>query len=84
MSQIKVLFFGRLADLVSEPESLVSVDGHISAETLYNQFSDKNEKLLSHKADVSIKVAVNQTLVSWDSLIKAGDEVAFLPPVTGG
>jgi len=29
-------------------------------------------------------VAVNQTLVDTDHPVKAGDEVAFFPPVTGG
>lgn len=29
-------------------------------------------------------VALNQTLVEQDAVIHAGDEIAFLPPVTGG
>jgi len=31
-----------------------------------------------------IRVAVNQAYVPWDHPLKAGDEVAFFPPVTGG
>lgn len=30
------------------------------------------------------KVAVNKTLARPDTPVKSGDEVAFLPPVTGG
>ncbi|MCF8006531.1 MAG: MoaD/ThiS family protein [Methylovulum sp.] len=31
-----------------------------------------------------LKVAVNLDYVSWDWVVKPGDEVAFFPPVTGG
>lgn len=31
-----------------------------------------------------ISIAVNQQLVSADQPLKAGDELAFLPPFTGG
>ena len=31
-----------------------------------------------------VRVAVNQTYVPWDHPIKAGDEVALFPRVTGG
>ena len=32
----------------------------------------------------NLRVAVNQQIVDFDAPIKAGDEVAFFPPVTGG
>lgn len=31
-----------------------------------------------------IRAAVNEEFVRWDAVIKAGDEVALFPPVTGG
>lgn len=31
-----------------------------------------------------VRVAVNQSLAQGDVALQAGDEVAFLPPVTGG
>ena len=31
-----------------------------------------------------VRVAVNQTIVQGDTDLTSGDEVAFLPPVTGG
>jgi sulfur-carrier protein len=40
------------------------------------------EKVLSEKA--LVRAAVNQDMVQPTSAIKAGDEVAFFPPVTGG
>ena len=32
----------------------------------------------------NLRCAVNQVMVGPDAAIKAGDEVAFFPPVTGG
>ena len=32
----------------------------------------------------NLRVAVNQQMVGFDTPVKAGDEVAFFPPVTGG
>ena len=36
------------------------------------------------KASDAIRVAVNQTYVPLDHPVKAGDEIAIFPPVTGG
>jgi len=84
MNQVKVLFFGRLADFVSDRETTVSFGDEMSAENLYRQLLNENPSLPSRETDSNIKVAVNQVLVDWSSLINNGDEVAFLPPVTGG
>jgi len=32
----------------------------------------------------NLRAAVNQTMVGFDAPVRAGDEVAFFPPVTGG
>lgn len=83
-NQVQVLLFGRLADLVAKAEQSVSITGEIPASDLYAQLYSDNPELPSLDKDPSIKVAVNKSLVSWDSNIKPGDEVAFMPPVTGG
>ncbi len=31
-----------------------------------------------------IRVAINQQFASWDAPLAAGDELAFLPPISGG
>ena len=35
-------------------------------------------------AAAGVRVAVNQSMAQGDVALEAGDEVAFLPPVTGG
>lgn len=79
---IRILFFGQLADFVSEPEISIAATQNLSAQGLYQQLCVDNQQL---PTDIErINVAVNQELQPWDSLLKPGDEVAFLPPVTGG
>lgn len=31
-----------------------------------------------------VRVAINQQFASWDASLTAGDELAFLPPISGG
>jgi molybdopterin synthase sulfur carrier subunit len=42
------------------------------------------EQLHALLAASGVRVAVNQEFVDDDRLLEEGDEVAFLPPVTGG
>jgi molybdopterin synthase sulfur carrier subunit len=35
-------------------------------------------------SDATVRAAVNQEMAANDTLVAAGDEVAFFPPVTGG
>ncbi|MHB8346686.1 MAG: MoaD/ThiS family protein [Acidiferrobacterales bacterium] len=35
-------------------------------------------------APANVLIAINQEYASMDSPVRAGDEVAFFPPVTGG
>ncbi|MBE4325863.1 molybdopterin synthase sulfur carrier subunit [Vibrio parahaemolyticus] len=84
---IKVLFFAQTRELVG----IDSVD-------LDDQF-DTVEAVRAHlveagaekagKWDLALEpgkllAAVNQSIVPLDARVKAGDEVAFFPPVTGG
>jgi molybdopterin converting factor small subunit len=31
-----------------------------------------------------LRVAINQQFASWDTPLTSGDELAFLPPISGG
>jgi molybdopterin synthase sulfur carrier subunit len=82
---VKVLFFASLRDAVGR-ESLTL---EISAAASVDQFMRQLETALSAAAyaalsSEAVRIAVNQELVQADVEIHDGDEVAFLPPVTGG
>lgn len=44
--------------------------------------SDAAAAALAHGK--AVRMALNQEMCSADAMLKAGDEVAFFPPVTGG
>jgi sulfur-carrier protein len=82
MSRIKVLFFASLREQMGRAE--VTLD----AENLSELFAQIETQLGSEarqalQAD-NIRIAVNQDLIEHEVALKQGDEVAFLPPVTGG
>jgi len=82
MSQIKVLFFASLREQMGTGE----ID--LDAENLTELFAQIEIRLGAEarqalQAD-NIRIAVNQDLIDREVALNEGDEVAFLPPVTGG
>ncbi len=79
---ITVLFFARLKDQVGQVELQLESDlaGKTAAE-LQQVLIDQGMLALQ---DDSIRIAVNQDFCSADTIVNDGDEVAFMPPVTGG
>ena len=81
---IKILFFAQLREML-ELESL-EFDLHqaISVGELKKQLAAKGGRWQLMFVDQEVLVAVNQVISDDDSVLQAGDEVAFFPPVTGG
>lgn len=79
---IRVLFFGMLKDLAGRAtDSLDLPEGSTMADVLrhYEGGLPQLKPLLP-----SIALSVNQEYASPDAKLRANDEVAFLPPVSGG
>lgn len=78
---IKLVFLGRLEDVAGSAEREVS-----DASTLEDLLSDIEPELAQALRAERIKLAVNGALVADRSglVLNSGDEVAFLPPVSGG
>jgi molybdopterin synthase sulfur carrier subunit len=79
---INVLFFARLKDQVGQSELLLDAEfaGKTVAELQYALIA---KGMIALKDD-SIRIAVNQNFCAPDTVVNDGDEVAFMPPVTGG
>ncbi len=83
---ITVLYFARLREtfgMASEnmalPDDVASLEGVRAA--LAARGGVWAHELAAGRA---FRAAVNQDIASADTAVKAGDEVAFFPPVTGG
>lgn len=83
MAKIELKFFGRLGDLA---RAAGSADHNVAANIaeLIDSLSKQDEHLGEALNAPSTKVMVNQVIVHKDTALSDGDEVAFLPPVSGG
>ncbi|MDW6092376.1 molybdopterin synthase sulfur carrier subunit [Vibrio rhizosphaerae] len=80
---IKVLFFAQTRELTGQAELELS-PAFATLDALRRDLAQRSEKwALAMDAD-RLLAAVNQTIVSMDTAIHDGDEIAFFPPVTGG
>jgi sulfur-carrier protein len=84
--KVKVLFFAGLREqLGTSGEEIELPAGVSTVGGLRSHLRSRGgpfEKAFSDKTPV--RSAVNQSMVAPTAHIKAGDEVAFFPPVTGG
>lgn len=82
MARINILFFASLKDELGIDElNLDSNNLDDLRSQLKAQFGE--DKVSSLFAD-NVRVAVNKELIEGDCDFSDNDEVAFLPPVTGG
>jgi sulfur-carrier protein len=80
--RVKVLFFGRLKDVVGHSEESLEVSDASTIEHLFALYTAQIPKLSQYRS--SLVASRNQEFASWDTPLHAGDEIAFLPPVSGG
>jgi molybdopterin converting factor subunit 1 len=81
-ARVKVLFFGRLRELVGRAEDSVEVPDGSPIEQLFLHYGTRHPELVRFRA--SLVASRNQEFAAWSTPLHAGDEVAFLPPVSGG
>jgi len=80
--RVKTLFFGRLKDIVSCAEQSVELPDRSTIEQLFAHFASNYPELAAFRP--SLVASHNQEFAAWNTPLKNGDEVAFLPPVSGG
>lgn len=80
--QVRVLFFGQLREIVGVSEEYAELSDGARVEDLFERYGRRFPKLSEFRA--SIATSINQEYANWRSQLATGDEVAFLPPVSGG
>lgn len=82
---ISIRLFGKFGEIVASGDQLsISADGIASVEDIYRYFAREIPQLHNQVSEPQVMVAVNQNIVARTTRVNDGDEVAFLPPVTGG
>ncbi len=79
---IRVLFFGALRDIAGLREDSLDVPAGARLDTVFDHYADRFPRLKQMAA--SVVLALNQEFSPPDAPLAEGDEVAFLPPVSGG
>jgi molybdopterin converting factor subunit 1 len=80
--RVRVLFFGQLKDITGVTQEEAELSEGARVEDLFERYRRRFPKLGEFRS--SIAASVNQEYSAWRAPLDTGDEVAFLPPVSGG
>lgn len=79
---VKMLFFASCRDLVGAGERAMTLEAGATVTDLISEIASEHPRFIDMAP--SLMVSVNQEYVERDSVLEDGDEVAFIPPVSGG
>jgi molybdopterin converting factor subunit 1 len=79
--KVRVLYFGVLKDLAGGHEETVEMADGADVAALYDHLKNRSS---NEGVWRSLAVAVNREYAGRATVLKDGDEVALLPPVSGG
>jgi MoaE-MoaD fusion protein len=80
--KLKILFFGQLRDIVGKPEELLEMPEGSVLGGVFDHYAQQYPRLGALRG--SVVLARNQEFAPAQTVLETGDEVAFLPPVSGG
>jgi MoaE-MoaD fusion protein len=80
--RVRVLFFGQLKEITGVAQEETDLSEGARVEDLFERYGRRFPKLEPFRS--SIATSVNQEYAGWRAPLASGDEVAFLPPVSGG
>ena len=79
---VEVLLFGAAADRAGTRRTELEVDGATTLGELWPLLAERHPELSSMRDTLAF--AVNGEYARMDETVRPGDEVAVLPPVSGG
>ncbi len=80
--QVRVLFFGVLKEMIGKPVDLIDLPDGASVRDALALYESRNPHF--KESLPSLALAVNQQYAGPDTKLKPNDEIALLPPVSGG
>ncbi len=80
--RVTVRFFARLRDMAGTSELIREVAAPATVQTVWTSLTAEMPSLMKYEGAMS--VAVNAEYARMAAAVHDGDEVAFLPPVSGG
>ncbi|MCL4817908.1 MAG: molybdopterin converting factor subunit 1 [Vicinamibacteria bacterium] len=80
--QVRVRFFASLRDVAGRAEQVLELPAGATPESAWQALVAQRPELAPRRA--SLAAAVNRRYGRFDAPLADGDELAFLPPVSGG
>jgi len=80
--RVKVLFFGRVRELTGLSEETAGLPSGSTLADLFDHYAARFPQLVGFRS--SLVASRNQEFAAWDTPLSTGDDIAFLPPVSGG
>lgn len=79
--QIKMLYFARIRDITQIPIEVLEIKQNSSTKDLLTLLYNKYPKLKDEK---NLSISINCLISKSDIVLRNLDEVALLPPISGG
>jgi len=76
---VTILYFASLRDRAGRDTEKLPAEG--TAAEAYELLRARHDFAF---ARTQLRVAINGALAGWDKALRDGDEIAFIPPVSGG
>jgi molybdopterin converting factor subunit 1 len=80
--RVTVRLFARLREMAGAGELVLDLDGPATIGTVWTELTARHPAIEPYASSVS--AARNLEYARFDTAVSNGDEVAFLPPVSGG
>ena len=80
MKTVSVQYFAVLKDLTGISEEVIKTSSLIASD-LFKEICSRYHFTMPIN---QLRVAINDDFCEWDTQLKEGDKVVFIPPVSGG
>jgi molybdopterin converting factor subunit 1 len=81
---ITLKYFASLKSIAEKEEDQLDIENPITLDQLSDIISKTTPKMGEMIREKKVLITINQEMASVDTIIHDGDEVAFLPPFSGG
>lgn len=80
--RVRMLYFAVLRDIIGKSEADVTIPEGSRAADVWQMLRRDHRELVGYEQPPL--TAINESYAAADSVLRDGDELAFIPPVAGG